>query len=120
MLKTFDEWRAEGLYVLKGERACHKENGKYYFSENQVMSLADIKIAVQNRQRRLEGCKQKLIRDKEICKENNFDTSLRKSDVSYSKEYALSWLGYQGSSVYNEHCSVFDGMGISDALNEIF
>lgn len=111
-LKTFDEWKKEGKYVIKGQHCCCRKNGKCYFNENQVATLEQV---IASRKIQLEEQRNKLKADKEIyyrCKNKNIYYD--HGDVKHTKEDTLDWLSYQGSSVYNENCNPLDSMGVSD------
>lgn len=114
-LKTFDEWRKEGKYVIKGQHACYKEKGKCYFNEKQVITLEELRAynkALHEKQIN------KLKRDREIyrkCNKPEWHDAERRT-----KDETLEWLAYQGSSIYNENCDPFDGIGVSDVYSMLF
>jgi hypothetical protein len=49
LLKTFEEWEKDGYGVIKGQHACHRENGKCYFNETQVVSFKRLKKEARDR-----------------------------------------------------------------------
>ena len=122
MLKTFDEWKAEGMYVLKGQHACLRKDGKCYFNENQVASAKEIiqsQIRAHNAEKRHnKEILEKMKRAKEDYRRCRPPHPVDDIDhVSYSKDEALDWLAGQGCSVYNEQCSELDGIGVADVIN---
>ena len=109
-LKTFDEWKKEGKYVIKGEHCYCRKDGKCYFNENQVITLEQV---MASRKIQLEEQRNKLKADKEIY--NRCRSKYAEHDYErHTKEDTLDWLSYQGSSVYNENCNPLDSIGVSD------
>lgn len=41
ILRTYDEWKALGYGVLKGEKSKVRKDGKCYFDETQVLNIKD-------------------------------------------------------------------------------
>lgn len=118
MLKTFNEWKAEGMYVLKGQHACLRKDGKCYFNENQVASAKEIIQSQIKARRHNEEVLARMTKAKEDyrrCRPPHPVEDLK--HVSYTKDEALDWLAGQGCSIYNEHCGELDGIGVGNVLN---
>ena len=104
MLKTFDEWRKDGHFVLKGQKACCKDNGKCYFNENQVISYRDYIKTISQRVLDDKEC-QSLLRERQKAiaeiVANSGDS--KAGNQCATKDETLNWLAGHGAAILIKH-----------------
>lgn len=114
MLKTWDEWKLEGKYVIKGQHACLRENGRCYFNETQVITLDDIKKYGKEQLKRFE--KETDRQYQELC-----DITLNDwgNETSLNDFDRYKWLSRVATSTYNKHSNT-ESIGLIDASKVTF